>query len=209
MGKQYVVNERECISSLAFEQGFFPETIWDHPQNAKLKELRKDPNVLLGGDVVFVPDVRTKEDSCSIDRRHRFRRRGVPEIFRLRLLKGGKPRASLEFNLNIDGTPHIGKTDRDGALEVPIPPNAKKAILLLVELGEVIKLELGCLNPADEITGAQARLANLGIYTGPIDGRESSELIYAVKTFQRRHNLPEDGLLNSETRDCLLKTHHV
>ena len=56
MAISYQVKEGDCLSSIAFEQGFFPDTIWNHSNNAVLKEKRKDPNVLMQGDVVFVPD---------------------------------------------------------------------------------------------------------------------------------------------------------
>lgn len=84
---KHTVRQGECISSIAFERGFFWETVWKHPENSKLKQERKDPNVLKPGDEVFVPEKEEKQESCPCEKRHRFRKKGVPAILRLRLME--------------------------------------------------------------------------------------------------------------------------
>jgi N-acetylmuramoyl-L-alanine amidase len=55
VAKKHVVREGECLASIAFENGFFPDTIWRHADNSALKERRENPNVLQPGDVLFIP----------------------------------------------------------------------------------------------------------------------------------------------------------
>jgi N-acetylmuramoyl-L-alanine amidase len=83
----HTVTQGECISSIAERYGLFWETVWNHPNNAELRQQRENPNVLRPGDVVFVPERREKLESGATDTRHRFLKKGVPAKLRLRLLK--------------------------------------------------------------------------------------------------------------------------
>src|SRR5205823_8856403 len=160
MSINYSVKEGDCISSIAFENGFFPDTIWNNPNNAELKAKRKDPNILMPGDVVFVPDKRIKELSEPTNQVHKFRVKNVPAKLNLRLLFDGEPRRSETFTLDIDGKISIDKTDSDGNIKISIPPNAKNG-KLTIGTGErkmEYDLELGRLDPVDKISGVQARL---------------------------------------------------
>ena len=197
------VKQGDCISSIAFENGFFPDTIWNHPSNAELKKKRADPNVLLPGDMVFVPDKRPKEVSEPTNQVHKFRCKNTPEKFKLQLLRDGEPRAGEEYELEIEDLKFSGKTDSQGQLEQSIPPNAKNGKLLLANGEEVYQLRLGNLNPSNEITGAQGRLLNLGFYFGAIDGKMSDELEIAIQEFQFAHDIEPDGELNQATKDAL------
>lgn len=48
----------------------------------------------------------------------------------------------------------------------------------------------------------QRRLAELGYYAGKIDGSYGTELLEAVKLFQKAHSLPETGAADKNTRAC-------
>src|SRR5690606_17426642 len=50
------VAQGECLSTIAHRFGLESwKVLWDHPENAPLRERRKSPHVLLPGDVVAVP----------------------------------------------------------------------------------------------------------------------------------------------------------
>ena len=53
----------DSIPSLAKDNGFFPDTIWNHPQNAGLRSKRKSQNQLYPGDEVFIPELRKGTDA--------------------------------------------------------------------------------------------------------------------------------------------------
>ena len=103
MSKQYKVKQGDCILSIAEKNGFFWETIWDHSENAALKDKRENSNELLPGDVVAIPEKSPKEESCGTKKRHRFVRKGVPAMLRIRILLDDEPRADKAYRLTVDG----------------------------------------------------------------------------------------------------------
>ena len=56
MPTKHTVQEGECVSSIAHDYGLLPNTVWEYEENRTLRELRKNPNVLLPGDVLVIPD---------------------------------------------------------------------------------------------------------------------------------------------------------
>jgi hypothetical protein len=49
----YVVRQGDYLAKIADSLGFDPDEAWNHPRNSELKELRKDPHVLLPGDILW------------------------------------------------------------------------------------------------------------------------------------------------------------
>jgi len=54
-----------------------------------------------------------------------------------------------------------------------------------------------------DVSDMQARLLELGYYTGAIDGRYASATVSAVQEFQSRHGLTADGIAGRQTQDML------
>src|SRR5262245_38043693 len=129
MPKKYVVKQGEGVDSIAFDYGFAPLTIWEHVDNEPLRRAREDRNILRAGDVLMVPDKKPKSERCATARRHTFRRRGVPAIFRLQLCVDFEPRRRVDYVLTVDGTEHRGTTDDEGVLQHYVSPNAALAVL--------------------------------------------------------------------------------
>jgi hypothetical protein len=83
MSTKYTARQGDCMNSIAFCHGFFPDTLWLHPDNRELRERRKADNVLLSGDIVNIPDLEPRVESKPTEQRHRFKRRGVPAVLRI------------------------------------------------------------------------------------------------------------------------------
>lgn len=200
----YEVKQGDCISSVAYRAGFFPDTIWHHPENAELKRERTDPNVLLPGDVVVVPVKTLRHEPGDTEQRHRFRRKGVPERLHVQLLQLGQPRANVEYILDLDGKTHRGNADDMGWINHPIVPNASIA-RLIVDPGpeqDEYDIVIGGVDPKDTVTGVQERLSNLGydcFITGALDGRTKA----ALREFQETHGLEVSGEPDAKTTDAL------
>ncbi len=189
------------------QYGLFPETIWIHPENQSLKELRNNPNVLLPGDRVFIPDKRLKFVSAATDQTHAFRRKGTPSLVRLQLFAGERPRRNEDYTFVVDGVTYNGKTDEFGVLEHAVPPQATTGKLLIGPDQQVYELAFGVLDPLSEIIGIQKRLNNLGYTCGEPDGVLNPVTRKALTDFQLRFDLPPTGHPDAATRAKLQELH--
>jgi N-acetylmuramoyl-L-alanine amidase len=209
MAEDYEVQPGDCMSSIGFAHGFFWQTLWNRPENAALKALRKDPHVLMPGDIVHIPDMTPKQEARVTDKRHKFMLKGAPEMLRIRFLDADhKPRANLDYLVVIDGKSRRGKTDGNGEFKESVPPNARAGkILLGLNQAEVINLKLGHLTPADSISGVKSRLANLGYYKGPVDDALDEDTKQALCDYQKKQGLPVTGLADDATKQNLHNLH--
>jgi hypothetical protein len=204
MAENYQVKQGDCIFSIAFEKGFFADTIWNHPNNKDLKELRKDPNVLLPGDIVFVPDKRLREYSEGTNQVYKYKCKNTPKSLQFQFIEFDIPIKDMGYTLDVDGVKSKGKTDGDGMVKTMIVPNAKIAKLVF-ENGSEFRFELGHLDPVDNITGLQARLSRLGLFDGKIDGVMNDKTKEAIIEFQHAKNLNETGEADADTKNLLEK----
>ncbi len=202
-GFNYEVSEGDCISSIAEEYGFFWQTVWD--ANPELKSLRKNPNVLLPGDIVKVPDLVEKKQPCPTDKKHTFVKKGTPAKFRLVLERHNVPFANRRYILEIDGKTYEGTTDSTGKLEVNISPSAREGHLQLPDDQLECALQLGGMDPVSELAGVQHRLRNLGFLDSEPGGEMDDETQAALMDFQSSVNLTATGELDDATRAKLIQ----
>ena len=156
----YTVRKGDCMDSIATKHGFFWKTLWELPENKVLRETRKDPNVLLEGDKLTIPELREQLVSCANEAKHTFKRMGVPAKLRLMILKDqfyddddshtGKniqgeyvepdfvedevdeePETNAPYRFLVDGEWLEGTTDSDGMIEISIKPTVKRGKLIL------------------------------------------------------------------------------
>ena len=205
----YIVVEGDCIESLAAQRGFLWTTIWDHPQNAALKEARVTQNILLPGDRIYIPDRELKLVGRPTDQRHRFVRKGLPCRLRLCVKLVDEPQRNTPYVLMIDGQLYNGTTDDEGCLEVAIPPGATRGELTLGQdpiLQQVFSLDLGGMDPLTEAPGIQKRLRNLG-FNCELSGEMDDVTASAISAFQKKYDLEPTGEPDQSTLDKL-KAHH-
>ena len=205
----YAIKSGDCLSNIAERAGLRWKTIWQHPENAGLREQRQDPNVLYPGDRLAIPLKKNKEVSKPTAAEHVFVKKGTPTKFRLRLLQEGEPRAGIPFTLLVDGDIHQGKTDSQGYIILSISAKAAAGKLILTsDNGQEEKYDvlLGHLDPLDEIRGVQKRLRNLGFkceVTGVLD--ETTKTVIAA--FRARNKLAGDGMIDQSFKQKLYLLH--
>ncbi len=201
------IGNGDSIISVAKDNGFFWEDLWNHGSNAELKAKRKDPNVLYRGDVVHVPELEKKVLDKACDQRHEFKRKGDPVKYRVRLLRYGKPRKNEEYTLDLGGELINGTTDADGKLEHWLPGNCKGGRLMLQGGKEIYPVSIHRLDPVDEISGQQQRLKNLGYPIPMVSGKTDKATKAALMSFQKVWKLKETGEGDDATKAKLLELH--
>lgn len=201
---RHVVTDGDTITKLAFQYGFFVDTIWENAANASLKRQRVNMDILMPGDEVVIPDKRIRQETRGIDERHKFVRRGTPAVFRLQLFDLEEPRVHQEFTLTLDGSTIIkGTTDDKGCLEAFVSPDTREGQLVIGPDQHRILIRFGTLDPLTETTGVQKRLNNLGFHCGEPDGELNEATRAALSAFQIRMGLPVTGEPDANTREKL------
>lgn len=213
MPREHIVQQGESLSGIARRYGFTDwRLIYDDPSNAELKKQRPDPNILFPGDRISIPDAKPRDVSAQTGGAHQFTIQTKRRVLRLKLLDGqGRPLADEPYTLEFTGKPPMERrTGGDGLLEEPVPeasPDARLAIR-----GRVFRLRLGHLNPLEHapdegVSGAQARLGNLGYAVPPAHGKLDAATRVAIATFQADHGIEVDGNLTRETLTKLREIH--
>jgi hypothetical protein len=205
MTQQITIKQGECLMTIALAKGFDPQTIWDHPDNAELKELRHTYQALLAGDRLVIPDLEEKEVAVSTDTVSHFKLNVGSVKLRLRLTRHNQARADEAFELMIDGAaaPITGTTDGDGWIDQAIPADATRATLKLRDGVESYTLNLGHLDPHDSPAGIQQRLRSLGFYFGRVDGEIGDITAAALRRFQTAKDLGVSGEADDATVSAL------
>lgn len=211
----YEVKAGDTLPKIALAHGFRKwETIWEDGANSALKQSRKNERVLHPRDVVKVPEKQRKEIGCATEKHHVFKVPVLMEKLRIRVEQApGEPIKSKEYTLTIDGVEYKGTTTADGLIEHDIPVQSESGELTIE--GCYWPLKIGHLNPVDEqtqdtkVSGAQARLNNLGYGAGEITGELNDETADAIKAFQadRWPDREATGELDDETCAELKKRH--
>jgi LysM repeat protein len=197
MAGYYKVKQGDYLSKIAKKHGFPDYTvIWNDPHNTQLKQQRDNPNVLYPGDKVYIPDVQLRQESGATDQRHSFVTNNGKLMLRLVLVDAFEnPIANAQCALTVDGSVSQPTTDGSGKLEVEIPQDAKSGTLLIRNGSTAfenvpIPIQIGALDPVDQVSGQIARLNNLGYFAGPVSAKPA------------KHQSKASSGTASNTSDC-------
>lgn len=225
----HTVRQGESVATLAKRWGVHPDSIWEHPDNAELKDFRKNPFVLKPGDTLTIPDPEEREESVATERVHEFVLSRKMARFEMRFLHEGEPRAGWSYLLGVDDEAELrkGELDDDGWLRIDIPADVEHGVIHLYppdeesdgdeeegaeEAGDEdlcveYELHFHHLDPADEPSGARQRLHSLGLHAGAEEDGLGPKTRAALRAFQLLHGLDPTGDLDSATIDELRSKH--
>ena len=129
MSKYHVVQQGEHLARIAYDYGFTDyRTIWNHPENAALKQERQNPNVLYPGDRLFIPDRDLREEQQAIDAKKKYVIGAEPLRLRVRFEKMYEgPVAGTPCELRIGTESVRDTTDGGGRAQFEIPATLEGA----------------------------------------------------------------------------------
>jgi len=196
----HTVQQGEFIDQLAQQFGLKDgQAIYNHPENAQLRQQRPDPNLLFPGDQVFIPEKEIKQVSASCDTKHKFLLLR-PKPIRLNIVAKNpddQPLSSKPYKLTLDGKVLQGNSTSAGLIEVDIPVTTKEGTLEIE--GYKFPVRIGHLDPLDLMEGVKGRLNNLGYDCGPVDRTLNDETREAIRQFQRDNQIEVTGEADSAT----------
>jgi hypothetical protein len=212
----YVVQEGDSVVSIATAAGLLPDSVWNDPANAALKDARKNGEVLLPGDRLTVRAVQSKNVDRPTGKRHVFKRKSVPATVTIYVQdEEGAAFAGKKYELVAGSVAQSGTTGDDGKIEATIEPGCSDGELTvwLEEPGLpnpwIVPVRLGALHPVEHTIGLQQRLANLGFYPGEIDGQLGPATLAAVNAFRVTQQMTASEEIDQATRDKLVEIHKI
>ena len=199
----------ECLASIAERYGFTnPRVIYDDPANEALRRARPDPNVLLAGDEVVIPDRKLRIVNGGTEQRYRFVVDRQPTYLRLRLLnRDGTPRSGLPYRIEYQDKVFPGTTGGDGSIVHEVPSWLPGALVTVTDHGrqEQYQVALGYLDPVTDSGGLRQRLKGLGYYVEVPGVPEDILLRHAIHAYQHANDLPRTGTPDSTLYSKLVK----
>jgi len=214
MSGSYTVKQGDHLSSIAKSFGFSDyNTIGNDPNNADLKTLRVNPNVLNPGDVLFIPEHESRIEQKGTEVRHKFVAHRPPLKLKLVLEDLFEmPIANAKCDLLLDSDTFHLTSDDDGKIEQEIKPETKGGMLVINDPqtafnGIAFPIKIGHLDPVEELSGQLARLDNLGYFPGDGTAEHLEEFKSAVEEFQCDNALTVDGICGPGTQAKLKEVH--
>lgn len=208
MKKYHIVEQGECLSSIAASYGFSSHRkIYEHSDNSELRKKRPNPNVLLPGDKIAIPDCELKEISLNTEQHHKIVVSRPKVSIRLYLLdRSNKPLKHVGYEIRFNNEVIQGTTSTDGLVEEEIPVSLREASLEVPRLGIRRLLRFKYLDPSDSPTGIRSRLNSLGFEVSSTGNEDDPTFKAAVSAFQKSEGLKDfTGVVDSETRRALEK----
>jgi len=212
------VQQGECLSTIAIRYGTGGwQALYDHPNNADLRKTRPNPNILLPGDKVFVPEKsESKGVDCGTEQRHRFTVK-IPRTGLRVVLEDPdeKPLAGKKYVIKIGEKEIQGVTGADGLIHSEVPLNECAASLsawLYAEDTDDPDFEsdllIGHLDPVSTVSGIQARLKNLGFHCD-VDGVLGPQTKAAISRFRQKNGMATGAAdpIDDALRDKLATLH--
>jgi hypothetical protein len=203
----FVVRAGDHLEAIAHRFGVTADAIRNAPSNAKLAKKRGDMSMLAAGDVLYIPARKRKFLPVSVGSSNNFVA-AIPKVtVHLNLADGQSKHANVAYTVDGAGPQIKGTTDGDGHVTFSVPVTVRTVRMTLTDTGHVFDVSVGGLDPIEETSGVQMRLAHLGFYGGPIDGLLSDHMRAGIRAFQAQQKMNVTGEPDDATLAALKDAH--
>jgi len=225
--KEHVVVPGDRMSSIAHEHGYKDYKLLYLAQSDDFKKLRPNPEILMPGDKVTLPDKIDEKHPAKDKKQHKYEEdTTLPEV-RIVLRVAGQPFANKTvIAWGCKGPewaklPTLVTTDKTGMALFRILPELDEITLSSTDPIFEVKLRVGDLRPVTAPGGVEQRVDNLG-YRVPVapasapagseaekKAREAQErsIKNVVARFQERMKKAPDGKVGDPLRKLLADAH--
>ncbi len=203
--RPYIVRQGDYLSGLAGRFGFAQNEVWNEAKNAGLKKLRGDGEILLPGDVLFIPDEPSKPLPLKTKTTNIFKATVPLVTLMLVFSRNGQPLAGEKYEVEGLPEPLEGTSGGDGSVKLEIPINLAEVVVFFPTANMAFPVRVGHLDPVEELSGMRMRLSNLGFYgiASPAPDEESESAraldVEAIQRFQKVNGLEPTGTLDGAT----------
>jgi hypothetical protein len=182
----YVVRAGDYLRRIAFNLGFDADEVWNDPANADLRSLRPNPDILLPGDLLYVPDdgPPPKPHDLVTGSTNTFQAPDPPMTsFSVQFVGGpeSKPVAGKAYVIQEMSDQSGLSTDGEGIakFKVPVTMDSITVVFADPDVGTYV-IAIGGMDPIDTLAGANKRLQNLGfVDRGAVESVAEAEEVRA------------------------------
>lgn len=203
----YVVRKGEHLLGLATRMGFEATSVWEAPENERLRAQRNSMHILAPGDVLFVPKARPKKWlPVTMGSVNRFVATVPTMPVTVRFLWSGRPLPGAACTVRELPRLRGLATGADGVLTLQVPATTVAITLDFASPAISAGLWLGHLDPLRTPSGLAQRLQNLG-YMRRDGAPDAATLAVALRGFQRARGLSPTGISDGDTWTHLSDAH--
>ena len=201
-----VIRQGEYLKKLAADHGFDPREVWNDPANAQLAQLRTNPNLLVEGDILYIPDTPPVWLPVQVGEVNRFVGTVATNKLTLKLVAKGKALANA--TCRITGVPGMSSatTDGEGTLQLVVPLSVTSVTIDVDSPRFHAVARVGHLDPPDTDSGVRMRLRNLQ-YLHDHSVTDDDCMKLAISNFQADQGIEVSGALDDATRAALVEAH--
>jgi len=180
--------------------------IYLSPDNAEFRKKRPNPNILMAGDVLTIPEQKQKTVYVRTGANHRFvvKQNDSQKLTFCLTDHAGKAMPKVPVTFELNGRSQTIISDGSGKVEITVQQPELEEFPLNVyadseseEPSHCFIVKPGFLDPVDTVSGIQARLNSLGHDCGVADGIYGKKTKAGIESFEQANDLTPTGELSA------------